>query len=184
MLVRLANRPTRAARRRGVTIVECTLIMGVFLMLLFGLFEYCRFLMVLHITNNAARDGARYASVRINTSPSQVSTVQASIISYTTSQMGGMDKNISGYQVAVFAVDPTGLTLSPPVVRPVSKTGSAPYPNPFNGSDPNAVPWNTAAFPNRVAVTIQGTYKPIVPVLIMMPANVPINVTATMAAEG
>ena len=43
--------------RRGMTIVETTLALGLFLLLLFGLFEYCRFLMVLHVTNNAARDG-------------------------------------------------------------------------------------------------------------------------------
>ena len=57
----------RANRRRGMTLVESTLVLMVFLMLLFGIFEYCRFLMVLHITNNAARDGARYAVVNLDT---------------------------------------------------------------------------------------------------------------------
>ena len=46
-----------------MTLVESALVLGIFLVLLFGIFEYCRFLLVLHVTTNASRDGARYASV-------------------------------------------------------------------------------------------------------------------------
>ena len=63
------TRPGLSARRnrlrRGAAIVESTLVLSVFLMLLFGMFEYCRFLLVLHVTNNAARDGVRYAAVNV-----------------------------------------------------------------------------------------------------------------------
>ncbi len=169
-------------RRKGSTIVESALILSVFLLLLFGIFEYCRFLFVLHVTNNAAREGARYASVNATAPTSQAATLQTAIIAYTKQKMSGVDANISGYQAAVYAVDPTGLTLTPPVIRPVSANPPT-YPDPFNSSDPNAVPWNSAPFPNRIAVTIKGTYYPAMPVFLFMPSNVPIYITAVMGAE-
>lgn len=73
------NRP----RRRGVTIVESALVLSIFLMLLFGIFEYCRFLMVLHVTHNAARDGARYAAVNVNCPSDQVDARKTAIQDYT-----------------------------------------------------------------------------------------------------
>jgi Flp pilus assembly protein TadG len=172
-------------RRRGSTIVESALVLSVFLLLLFGIFEYCRFLFVLHVTNNAAREGARYASVNASAPTSQAATLQTAIIAYTTQMMSGVQNQISGYQVAVYAVDPTGLTLSPPVIRAAtSSTGSPPtYPNPFSSSDPNAVLWNSAPFPNRIAVTIQGTYYPTTPAFLFMPNSVPIYITAVLGAE-
>jgi hypothetical protein len=151
-------------------------------MLLFGIFEYCRFMFVLHVTNNAAREGARYASVNATAPTSQAATLQTAIIAYTKQKMSGVDANISGYQAAVYAVDPTGLTLTPPVIRPVSANPPT-YPNPFNASDPNAVPWNSAPFPNRIAVTIQGTYYPALPHFLFMPTSVPIYITAVLGAE-
>lgn len=162
-------------RRRGATIVESTLILGVFLMLLFGIFEYCRFLLVLHVTTNAARDGARYASVNVGR-PSNFDTVDytdasgnvfPSITKYTTDRMGSVQKNINGYTVAVFPCDMTALNQTPPVVQP--KSGAV---------------WNDAQFGEKIAVKITGTYKPITPVLLMMPSQIDIKVAAVMNSEG
>src|SRR5258705_8692485 len=110
MLLRTPH-PPRAprSRRRGMTIVEASLTLGVFLMLLFGLFEYSRFIMVMHTTSNAARDGARYASVNV-ARPSNFDTVDytdaagtvyPSISNYTTARMGTMEKNVNGFTVTV-----------------------------------------------------------------------------------
>jgi Flp pilus assembly protein TadG len=178
-------RARRAARpRRGATVVESVLVLSVFLLLLFGIFEYCRFLLVLHVTNNAARDGARYASVRMNTD--QYAAVQTDIINFTNLRMGSVKNQIQGYKVAVFAVDQAGLDLTPPVIRPKTKSTASPkvYPDPFNPADPNAVPWNSISFTERVAVTIQGTYKPLLPTFLLMPSSIPINITAIMGGEG
>jgi Flp pilus assembly protein TadG len=182
-----------------MTIVETVLVLCVFLLLLFGLFEYCRFLMVLHVSNNAARDGARYAVVNVG-KPSNFDTTNytdsggntfQSIQSYTTARMGGINQQIVGYQVAVYAVDNAGLALSPPVIRPKSSNPPT-YPNPFNPSDPNKVAWNAATFTERIAVQIQGTYRPVTPLSVtnglssfgIVPDNIPINVTAMMGSEG
>ena len=188
----IARRKLR--RRDGVAVVETALVVGVFGLLFFGIFEYCRFLMVLHITNNAARDGARYAAVNVG-KPNNFDTVDytdglgvvhPSIQKYTLQRMGSMQKQVTGFQIAVFAVDPTGLTLDPPVIRPKTTSTASPaaYPDPFNASDPNKVPWNDAVFTERVGVSIKGTYTPVLPGFLFMPSSIPIYVTAMACSEG
>ena len=187
----LATRLRRSPRRRGLTIVESTLVLSVFLLLLFGMFEYCRFLMVLHVTNNAAREGARYAVVNMD-KPSNFdyvdytdasSVTYDNIQKYTTNRMGGIQtRNIETFRVACFAVDPSGLASSPPIVRP--KKSGATYPDPFNNTDPNRVPWNNAVFTEKIAVTIDGTYRPILPTFLFMPSTISVKTTAIMGSEG
>jgi len=158
-----------------MTLVEAALVLSVFLMLLFGIFEYCRFLMVLHVTTNAARDGGRYASVNVD-KPSNFDTVDytdangkvtPSITKYTTARMGGVEKNIPGFTVSVFACDTTALNQTPPVVQ--QKSGAA---------------WNQAMFGEKIAVQITGTYKPITPVLLIMPSTIPVSITSVINSEG
>ena len=190
----LATRLHRARRRRGMTVVESAMVLSVFLLLLFGMFEYCRFLMVLHVTNNATRDGARYAVVNVdkpstfnNTNYTDASgKTYLSIENFTTARMAGVEKHIEGYRVAAYAVDPTGLTLTPPVVRPKAASTAPPgvYPDPFNASDANSVPWNTAVFIEKIAVTVDGNYRPLLPTFLMMPTLIPVKTTAIMGSEG
>lgn len=181
----------RPARRRGMTLVESTLVLGVFFLLMCGIFEYCRFLYVLQVAQNAARDASRYAVVNMD-KPSTFDgtdytdasgTVFPSIQKYTTSRMGGADRQLVGYRVAAYAVDPTGLTLTPPVVRPKS-TNAPSYPDPFDSAASNRVPWNQASFTEGVAVTVDGTYTPFLPSFLFMPATIPVRITAVAGAEG
>lgn len=184
-------RTRRNGPRRGLTIVESALVLAVFAMLLFGVFEYARFLLVLHTAQNAARDGARYAAVNLNKPTTFDATDYADaggntfacVQRYTTARMGGVDKQLAGFQVAVYPADPAGLGQNPPVIRPKSAAPPA-YPNPFDPTDPNRVPWNQAAFGERVAVTVRGTYTPITPVLLFLPSSIPITVTALAGSEG
>ncbi|HEX4610631.1 MAG TPA: TadE/TadG family type IV pilus assembly protein [Urbifossiella sp.] len=183
-----------AVRRKGSTLVESALVIAIFLLFLFGIFEYCRFLMVLHVTNNAARDTARYASVNVNCPTSQVATMQTTIQAYATARMAGVDRNIQGYQVAVYSCDPSGFSTSPPtVVAKSSPTGTTVNPfQAYNASTNPLAAWNAAAFTDRIAVTIKGTYRPIAPLSInigrlqlsIIPDNIPINVTAVSGSEG
>ena len=160
--------PTRHGRqRRGATLVESALVLSVFLMLLFGIFEYCRFLMVLHLTGNAARDGARYAAVNLSkpatfntTNYTDASgTVYPSISNYTTALMGTMDKNLQGFNVSVSAYDQYGAQLA-------------------------GTTWNQITFPQQVGVTVSGTYQPITPLFLLMPSSIPVSATVAMVAEG
>jgi Flp pilus assembly protein TadG len=185
----------RSRRRRGVTVVESALVMSVFLLLLFGAFEYCRFLLVLHVTNNAAREGARYAVVNVD-KPSDFDYVDFTdasgkqfdnIQKYTTARMGEIHtRNIEGFRVACYAVDPAGLSQNPPIVRPKAAptAPSGTYPDPFNNTDPSRVPWNAAVFTEKIAVTVDGTYRPIVPTFGLMPGSISVKTTAIMGSEG
>ena len=54
----------QARRRAGATSVEFAAVALLVFLLLFGILEYARFLFVLHLATNAARDAARFAAVR------------------------------------------------------------------------------------------------------------------------
>ncbi|MBA4192298.1 MAG: hypothetical protein C0467_30375 [Planctomycetaceae bacterium] len=180
----------RGRGRRGSAIVEAALTLTVFSLLLFGIFEYCRYLFVLHVTNLAAREGVRYAAVNTD-KPTNFDTVDytdaagrtyTNILAYTKNRLAGTDNQIVGYQAAVYAVDSVGLTLATPVIRPKSKSAST-YPDPFNASDTNKVSWNAAGFPDRLAVQIRGTFRPFLPNVTLMP-NLPVNVISLTGVEG
>lgn len=196
--MRLAPRPTR---RRGSTLVETALVIGIFMLVLFGIFEYCRFLMVLHVANNAARDGARYASVNVG-KPNTFNTtdytdgsgkVSPSIARYTKERLGGIDRQIQGCQIAVYSCDSSGFASSPPkVVAKSNPSGQTVDPFAAGGGSNQLADWNSATFTDRIAVTVKGTYRPIAPLSIdigrlklsIIPDNIPINVTAVMGSEG
>jgi Flp pilus assembly protein TadG len=57
---------TRRPRRRGVTVVEYAIVIGVTLILLLAIFEYGMFVMVRNMVDNAAREGARLATSATN----------------------------------------------------------------------------------------------------------------------
>jgi Flp pilus assembly protein TadG len=164
---------TRAGRRSGATTVEVAVVLSVFLMFLFGIFEYCRYLMVIQVTTNAARDGARYAVVNMGkgasfatTNYSDGVTTYPSIRAYVSGKMAGMDRMIDGYNATVFACDSYYLNQPAPAI--VAKSGA----------------WNAAQFGERIAVRIQGEYSTILPNFLMMGAVIPINVVVTMGSEG
>lgn len=164
----------RSGRRSGATTVEVSIVLSVFLLFLFGIFEYCRYLMMIQVTTNAARDGARYAVVNLGkgasfatTNYSDGVTTYPSIQNYVNNRMAGLQAMIDGYTVSVFACDSDQLNLSVPVIAP--KSGST---------------WNAAQFGERVAVRITGSYRTILPNFLMMGAVLPINVVVTMGSEG
>jgi hypothetical protein len=58
----------RGRQSRGQAIAEFALIAPIFLLLLFGIIEFGRYVYLAQILNNAAREGARYAIVHGSTS--------------------------------------------------------------------------------------------------------------------
>ena len=110
-------------RRGGATVVEMAVVLSVFMLFLFGIFEYCRFLMAIEVTTNAARDGARYAVVNMDKGPtfdtvpySNGVRTYSSIRVYTTDRMAGLNGMIDGYAVTVFACDSNALNQPVPNV--------------------------------------------------------------------
>jgi Flp pilus assembly protein TadG len=58
---RTAVRSVRAKRRLGSALVETAVVLPLCLLFIFGIMEYGRYLMMMHLAHNAAREGARYA---------------------------------------------------------------------------------------------------------------------------
>lgn len=99
MTLRAAARPARS----GAVLVEMAFVVVIFLMLLFGVLEYCRFLFVRQVVTNAAREGARYAVVHTNES-----TVASATMARVKTMMSGMDTNLKNYSCKVYKADSTG----------------------------------------------------------------------------
>ena len=170
----MRQNPVSHRRRGGVTLVECTFVLSIFLMFLFAIFEYSRLLMLLHVSNNAARSGARHATVNTDKGGAFVyadSGSTESIEKHVKNQMGGADTMIHDFAVTCFPCDTAQLYADPPVLTP--KTGSP--------------PWNQATFTERIAVRITGKYRPVLPFVVFFYSNtdfVPIQVTAAAGSEG
>src|SRR5947209_3953588 len=101
MRLPLARRTRPRPRQRlGAALVETTLVLSIFLLFLFGLLEYARFVMVYQAMQNAAREGARYSIAVIN--PDTVSN--ANIQTEVHRRLKGMDRNVSNFNVTVYAI--------------------------------------------------------------------------------
>jgi Flp pilus assembly protein TadG len=155
------------------------LTMTILFMVLFGIFEYCRLLYVLQVTRNAARDAGRFAAVHTSggTMPGDaVSFTHADLVNLVnTGKIGsvkygtglcGSDTNIVAKNVTIFTVDPAGLNQTPSVVRPLTGTT-----------------WTSAGFGQFIGVRVQGTYKPILPSLLFMQANMNFDVVVVVHSE-
>jgi Flp pilus assembly protein TadG len=81
--------------------VEAGIVLPVFLMLLMGVFEYSRFLMVRNLTDNAAREGARYAVVHT------YDKTTAQIQSYVQGMFAGQQGQLGSLSIQVFEANPT-----------------------------------------------------------------------------
>ncbi len=171
--------PQKNPKRKGVSTVELSVVSILLFMTLFGIFEYCRLLYVTHVANNAARDTVRYAVVHTGGGempgdPATITTNNLINLVYTGqigsetigSGLAGMDKNIQNCSVAIFAVDPVGLSQNPPIIQP-SPAGD----------------WTTASFGQMIAVQITGSYIPMLPSLFFMNSAVPFQVTVIMSSE-
>lgn len=83
----ILKHPTPHARR-GLTLVETAIVISLVFLLLFGLYEYGRYVMVRQVVQNAAREGARLAVVSTNTL--QLSDIQNTVTNYLAGQQIGV----------------------------------------------------------------------------------------------
>src|SRR5262245_49253323 len=95
--------------RRGTSVVESAFVLMIFLLFLFGVIEYCRFVYVRQLLENAAREGARYAVVN-----SADTTVVADTKATVTTRMYGQDARMSNFTIAVYKSDANGNNLDVP----------------------------------------------------------------------
>src|SRR5262245_59030562 len=151
--------PARRPRppRRGAALVETSLVLCIFLLFLFGILEYARFVMVYQAMQNAAREGARYAIAVIN--PDTVPN--ANVESEVRRRLKGMDRNLNNFSVSVSAI--------------VMRNGAAgtPLANRYDASNNDGV-----------VVEINYNYKPALPSFLLMKSSIPIKARCVMYAEG
>jgi hypothetical protein len=106
----LAPSGERPTKRGAAVLVEMAAVVVVFLMLLFGVLEYCRFVFFKQLITNAAREGARFAVVNVPT----LSTVQADTVARVAQVMASMDKQLPNYKVQVYQADVNGNNIGIP----------------------------------------------------------------------
>jgi Flp pilus assembly protein TadG len=178
-------------RRGGATTLEASVVISVFLLFLFGLFEYCRFIFFMHVSTNAARDGARYAVVNVDkptnfdfNNTTYGGTNFLSIRNYVDQRIATNGKMLSNYKVEVFPVDNTQLSQTTPII--VRKSAAANPTTPRNPTPPytGELAWNAASFGERIAVRINGTYRPILPNFLLMRSTYDMEIIVTANSEG
>jgi len=95
--------PISQTKRPASAVIETVAVVVVFLMLLFGVLEYCRYLFIRQLTANASREGARYAVVNTNST-----SLDADVKAKVTQLMGGMDAKVRNFTVQIYAGDANG----------------------------------------------------------------------------
>jgi Flp pilus assembly protein TadG len=89
----MARTHPNKVRRRGATLVEYTIVIGAVLMLFLAIFEYGRFVMMRHLLDNAAREGARLAVSGTNTKTT--TDIQNQVATYLAGQpFGGLNTQV------------------------------------------------------------------------------------------
>lgn len=137
--------------------MEFAFVAPVFILALLGILEYTRFLFVVQMLNNAAREGARYASV--NTTTVTTSAIQTYVDNYLAGQGS---TQLSGYtptsNITVYKADPA------------------------TGADLGQT-WQNAGWGDGVGVSVSGTYQPMLPGLTGLSSSFTIKGTCVMVCE-
>ena len=144
--------------RRGGTLVETAIVLPLCLLFILGVFEYSRYLMVLHLCTNAAREGCRYATS--HTEPVTVGGVTsgnttADVTNTVTAFLAG--QSLASQSIQVYESDSLGNNLGT---------------------------WTNAAAGQYVCVKITGNFTPAIPNFLFMPSSLPIQSQSVMACEG
>ncbi|MGL4550139.1 MAG: TadE/TadG family type IV pilus assembly protein [Gemmataceae bacterium] len=147
--------PTR--RRTGTALIEFAFVVPVLFLILLGIFEYARLLFTWQLLHNAAREGARYAVVSVETATT------AQVRAYVNEYLAGQGATaFVGYSpssnITVFLADPA--------------TGA-----------PTAEPWTDSGWGDLVGVTVSGTYTPVVPGFLRLTGSFTLSGTCVMTTE-
>ena len=153
-------RAVSCSRRRGVTIVETTIVLMLAVILTAAIYDYGRYFMLSQLVNNAAREGARQAVANTNTQ--NTAMIQNTVVQYLASQnfTDSSGKAVSASDVTVVQVNPaTGAATSP---------------------DSN---WYDAAFGSSIMVQVKAKFTPLFPTFGFLPSPVILQGTSVMSSE-
>jgi len=142
-------------RRKGATAVEMAVISMVFFSVFLGVFEFGRYFFIGHVSLNATREAARYASAHTGDG-----TSTQAIINLVDSQMAGQSSSLQNYLVEVLNVNPsTGQVIS-------------------------NTTWTDAQFGGAIMVRVSGVYRFTMPLLFFLPQTVSLSASSIVNSEG
>jgi Flp pilus assembly protein TadG len=146
-ILSILGRRSRNRRRGGVT-VEAALVLPVIITFLFGIMEYGRYLMMLQILTNAAREGARYAVTHTN--PITISSVtygnnDTDVTNAVNTALAGT--HLNNQTISFYTSDSLGNNL---------------------GS------WTNTQTGQSICVRISGNYPVILGRMLFMPTSIPV----------
>jgi Flp pilus assembly protein TadG len=155
-------------KRLAATAVEFAVVAPVLLFVLLGIFEFCRFLMVKQLAENATREGARHAVARTDTL--QTGTTVASIQAQVTNYLLQAGFNLKNKVIRVYKSNQAGepLDLNGNVVANVAQAAS----------------WEQTRFGEYICVTLDGDFEPIVPSFLNLAPTMKVNTAVVMCSEG
>ncbi len=93
------RREGHSGRRRGATVVEAAIVMNVFLLFIFAIMEFGNYVFVKQLMDNAARDGARMASM------GPLTTTTAQIQAQVTTEL--CNSGPTSLNIQVFQANPS-----------------------------------------------------------------------------
>jgi Flp pilus assembly protein TadG len=145
-------------RRTGAALVEAALVLPLVLLFILGVMEYGRYLMTMHIFQNAAREGAAYAAK--HTSPIVIAGMvygnsTEDVASVVSSRLAG--QQLINQKVSVYRSDSVGNNLGT---------------------------WTDARAGQFVSVEITGTYQFAAPTLLSLPSSMSTTFKAVKRSEG
>jgi Flp pilus assembly protein TadG len=147
----------RRSKRRGSVLVGASLVLPIYLVFMLGLFDYGRYLMMLHLTTNATREGARYALT--HTQPVTVQNVTAGnattdVTAIVTAAMGG--QSLTGQTVQVYGSNSTGT---------------------------NSGTWIDTPAGGSICVKISGTFAFVTPKMLGLPNTIAVSAQSVVRCE-
>ncbi len=144
--------------RRGASVVEAALVLPIVLIFLLGILEYGRYVMMMQVLTNAAREGAHYALAHTEpftlqgvTYGNATSDVQAIVSKFSAGQQ------LTGQTIQVYKSDVSGNSLGA---------------------------WTGAASGEPICVKISGTYNFMIPEMLSLPSSKAVTAQSIMRSEG
>lgn len=155
---RRINTYRRQRQRAGAAVVEAAIVLPLILLFLIGLLEYGRWLMTMHLLNNAVREAAEYAAVHTSAIVLDGTTygnANSDVSNVVAARMAG--KQLVGQAVSVYKSDSRGNNLGA---------------------------WTSAQAGEYVCVQITGTYQFVTPRLLFLPTSKAVSFKAVKRSEG
>jgi Flp pilus assembly protein TadG len=152
------QRCNRRTRRAGAVLVEAALVLPLVFLFIFGVMEYSRYLMTLHVFTNAAGAGAAYAAR--HTSPivlnaTTYGNADSDVLNVVNTGLAG--QTLSGQNTSIYLSDAVGNNLGT---------------------------WTNAQAGQYVCVQITGTYSFMLPTLLGLPSTLSQTYQSVKVSEG